>query len=295
MDSIGYQAFYQCTGLTSVHIDNLNAWCKIKFNNFRSNPICYAHKLYLNGELIKDLGVPNDIEKIQENAFYGCDSLTSVTIPTNITSIGEYAFYECSNIMNITNYAVTPQTIKSNVFGGVNKSSCTLYIPAQSAGLYNSAIGWKEFSKIAFLPCDDIVASGDCGKNGNNVTWELFCDGRLKISGTGEMADYFIFNPSPWNSYDDSISSVVIEDGVTSIGEWAFAGCGMTSVSIPNSVTYIDQYAFSNCNGLTSIEIPNSVTSIGDYTFDGCTGMTSITIPNSVTSIGNYAFEIVAV
>ena len=79
---------------------------------------------------------------------------------------------------------------------------------------------------------------------------------------------------------------------MTSIGEWAFSGCGgLTSITIPNSVTSIGEWAFSYCSGLTSVTIPNSVTSIGEYTFYECSGLTSVTIPNSVTSIGNWAFS----
>ena len=96
---------------------------------------------------------------------------------------------------------------------------------------------------------------------------------------------------APWDSQRDKIKTVVIKDGVTSIGKYAFFWCsGLTSITIPNSVTSIGEHAFANCSGLTSITIPNSVTSIGNGAFSGCSGLTSITIPNSVTSIGNGAF-----
>ncbi len=96
---------------------------------------------------------------------------------------------------------------------------------------------------------------------------------------------------SPWNSQQEQIKKVVIKNGVTSIGEWAFSGCSsLTSVTIPNSVTSIGYSAFEGCSSLTSVTIPNSVTSIGYYAFSGCTGLTSVTIGNSVTWIGDDAF-----
>ena len=87
------------------------------------------------------------------------------------------------------------------------------------------------------------------------------------------------------------IANIVIPDGVTKIGDYAFLWCSnLISITIPDSVTSIGCYAFENCTGLTSITIPNSVTSIGYRAFCHCESLTSITIPDSVTSIGPAAF-----
>ncbi len=165
--------------------------------------------------------------------------------------------------------------------------------------------------------------SGTCGEK---LTWNL-TDGVLTISGTGAMTDYNYFTNAPWYDYRSSITSVIIEDGVTSIGNFAFRYCrSLTSVTIPNSVTSIGKEAFYDCRSLTSVMIPNSITSIGDHAFSNCSSLTSIdvvsenpnyssvdgvlfnkdktelihypignarieyTIPNSVTSIGDCAF-----
>ena len=147
------------------------------------------------------------------------------------------------------------------------------------------------------------------------VTWTLSDDGTLTISGT-EMPDYEYgsrYNNIPWYIQRDKIQKVIIEKGVTNIGNNAFIDCsGLTSIAIPNSVTSIGNSAFGRCSSLTSITIPNSVTSIGEWAFSEsgltsvnihnsvtsigerafiyCSGLTSITIPNSVTSIGDGAF-----
>ena len=121
------------------------------------------------------------------------------------------------------------------------------------------------------------------------ITWTLSDDGTLTISGT-DMPDYE-YCGAPWYSKLKNIKEVVIENGVTSIGNRAFYECsGLTSVTIPNSVTSIGVGAFQECSGLTSVTIPNSVTSIEVGAFSGCSGLTSLTIPNSVTSIGIDAF-----
>ena len=137
----------------------------------------------------------------------------------------------------------------------------------------------------------DTTAGGTCGKN---LTWTLDGDGTLTISGTGEMKDYYPSNndtTAPWGENCSLIKSVVISDGVTSIGYGAFYNCSsLTSVTIPDSVTSIGSEVFSGCSSLTSVTIPDSVTSIGGHAFDGCSSLTSVTIPDGVTSIGNGAF-----
>ena len=149
-----------------------------------------------------------------------------------------------------------------------------------------------------------------------NTFWADFADDSWNLSFNGTLTiskDYTWEEPiNPWASKRDRIKKIVIEDGVTHIGEYAFSGCkNLTSVTIPNSVTTMEG-AFTNCTALTSITIPNSVenidgafskctqlttvtlpksiTSIGDHTFFGCSSLKSITIPESVKTIGNEAF-----
>ena len=129
--------------------------------------------------------------------------------------------------------------------------------------------------------------SGTCG---GNLTWTLDEDGTLTISGSGEMYDYD-FQSSPFYN-NGSISNVVIEDGVTSIGSYAFCFCrSLNNITIPESVTSIGYAAFFGCTELKSITIPEGVTSIGSEAFLDCSSLTSVTIPDSVTSIGSKAFS----
>ena len=169
----------------------------------------------------------------------------------------------------------------------------------------------------------DIVDSGTCDEN---LTWTLDSTGKLTISGTGEMPEFDGSCSAPWYVDWNSIKKVVIEDGVTSISDWAFSYCiSLTSITIPDSVISIGESAFDSCSVLTEINvdennnyyssvggvlfskdkktlnaypagktsssyvIPNGVTIIGNDAFNHCTGLKSITIPDSVTCIGNYA------
>jgi hypothetical protein len=146
----------------------------------------------------------------------------------------------------------------------------------------------KILSLMAALVLSILSGFAESGTAGP-LTW-TFEDGTLTISGTGAMPDYNS-SGAPWYSYRSSITTVVINDGVTSIGDDAFYYCNsLTSVTIGNSVTSIGDWAFADCSSLASITIPNSVTSIGDDAFYYCNSLTSVTIGNSVTSIGDEAF-----
>ncbi len=256
--SIGNSAFEGCTGLTSVFITDLAAWCEIDFHDTDSNPLIYAHNLYLNNELVTDPIIPDSVTSIGNYALSYCTGLTSVTIPDSVTSIGNSAFYGCTDLISIT----IPDSVTN--------------------------IGEDAFTNTR--------VSG--GMTDNCVWW--CSNGVLTISGNGAMSNYEYKQVYVSGSYDYkttapwgyNITSVIIQDGVTNIGDFAFYGCtGLTSVTIPDSVTSIGDYAFSGCTGLTSVTIGNSVTSIGGSAFYGCTGLTSVSIGNSLTSIGYQTFS----
>ncbi len=145
-----------------------------------------------------------------------------------------------------------------------------------------------------FVNARETPTSGTCGEN---LTW-VFDEstGTLTISGTGDMTDYGYDNDAhaPWYGFTgiNTIKYVSIENGVTSIGDYAFKNCGsLSNIEIPNSVTSIGMDAFLGCRNLSNIEIPDSVMSIGESAFDGCDSLSSIKIPDSVTSIGALTFN----
>ena len=139
-----------------------------------------------------------------------------------------------------------------------------------------------------------VIDSGSCGKN---VNYELYDDYTLRIFGNGAMDDFYHglegVSTSPWGKdIYEKIKSVVIEDGVTHIGDDSFCECSsLTEVTIPNSVESIGLEAFDRCSSLTKITIPNSVKTMGRHAFRLCRALTKINIPNSVTFIGYDAFD----
>ena len=157
------------------------------------------------------------------------------------------------------------------------------FIYFQSYDFFNQEIAFAE-------DIEENQYSGSCGEN---ATYS-FDDttGTLTISGTGNMKEYPDFILKPWDNYKLKITSIVIEDGITSISRIAFENCtSLESIYIPNSVTEIGYGAFKNCISLESISIPNGVTKINDCIFQKCISLKSVIIPNSVTEINYSAFE----
>ena len=134
-----------------------------------------------------------------------------------------------------------------------------------------------------------IVISGKCGVN---TTWSLDSDGVMTISGTGPMANSQD-GVVPWLMYTSRIKEVVVESGVTTIGDYAFQLCGsLTTVTLPEGLKSIGKYGFSMSNKLTNVTLPASLTTIGDYAFEDCHALTLTNgqLPVGLTAIGKNAF-----
>ena len=197
--------------------------------------------------------IPNSVITIGENAFSGCNSLTSINIPNSVTTIGVYAFAFCEFITNI-NIPNSVTTIGKDAFAFC-KSLTSINIP-------NSV---PTIGDYAFNGCASLTSI--------NIPNSVTTIGKGAFSGCA------------------SLTSINIPNSVTTIGKGAFEDCGsLISINIPNSVTTIGKGAFENCGSLISINIPNSVTTIREGAFKYCNSLTSINIPNSVTTIENGAF-----
>ncbi|MBR5157361.1 MAG: leucine-rich repeat domain-containing protein [Clostridia bacterium] len=139
---------------------------------------------------------------------------------------------------------------------------------------------------VSIFAISTYAANNTCGAN---LTWSL-TDGVLTISGEGEMANYTARGSAPWNS--SYVEKIVINDGVTSIGDYAFAHCvNLTEIVFGSTVASIGTKAFFDCYTMEAITIPKNIKTIGNNAFDCCYALKKVTIENGVTTIGAYAFQ----
>ena len=182
--------------------------------------------------------------------------------------------------------------IESNAFGSCDNLA---YICSDAAT--GAAKEYADAYGIEFRYCGSgeqpaNTVSGTCGDTGDNVAWTLDLDtGDMTVSGTGAMADYDSTGDVPWAEYLDSILTVTVESGVTSVGDGTFANCGrLTDVTLGNDVTTIGSRAFADCRKLTGVSLPGSLTAIGKEAFVYCMQLTSVALPEGLVSVGEMAF-----
>ena len=272
--SIGEEAFSSCAGLTSVTIpDSVTNIGDSAFSYCTSLTTITPNRMMVEQEY-------SSLDSLIDQYFFSSNNITTVIIPDGVTSIGQYSFTDCSNLTNIT----IPDSVVSIDEGAflLCTSLASITIPASVTN-----IGDYAFSKSALT---SIIIPDSVTSMGQYVFSD--CTGLTTITPNKMMMErnydelYSLLNTY---FYGLIIKTVIIPDGVTSIGEYTFHNCNkLTSVIIPDSITTIGNFAFSGCDALISIIIPDGVTSIGQYTFLGCTGLATIT-PNKMMVESNYS------
>ena len=305
---VGVGAFQSCYIDTliiqeGVEIISRNAF-RYNYGNLRSVTLPTSLRTIGEGAFyycygIRSLIIPNGVTSIGKEAFRECYNIQKLELPVTLTSIGEYAFSRINNLSTVTSRIQNPFAISQNVFCTdwtwendkqiFTKSSAILYVPSGTKSAYQTIDGWNMFADV--MEGEPQEGTGNDGfnysysteskeailirGNYNDLPIEFNVPSTTTIGGTvykvvGIAAEVFS---------NRDFTSVVIPNGVRSIGRYAFGYCQqMTSLSLPESLTRIDREAFVNCHKLTSLSIPAKVEAIGDYAFGLCSSLVSIKV-----------------
>ncbi len=261
--SIGKQAFYECSKLTSIAIPD--------------SVTSIGEEAFYNCSGLTSIAIPDGVASIGEWAFGGCRGITSIELHDSVTGIGSSAFRDCIGLTSIV-ISDSVTSIGSSAFSNCSKLT-SIVIPDGVTSI--ESFTFYKCSKLTSIVIPDSVTSiGEYAFRD--------CIGLTSIvipDSVTSIGSYMFYNCS-------GLTSIVIPDGVTSIGSYMFYGCSkLTSIVIPDSVTSIGGSAFSGCKKLSSIAIPDGITIIETNMFYGCSKLTSIVIPDSVTSIKGGAFQ----
>ena len=275
--SIGQNAFYCCSELTSVTIPP-------SVRNI-------GYDAFFDCRGLTSVRIPNGVTSIGRSAFSQCSGLISVTIPSSVTSLGEYSFYYCSRLKSIT----IPSSVKSIGSGSFNNCRGLLeFVVEEGNPAYCSVDGVlydRDRTSLIQYPCakaGTLTIPASVTSIGHGVL--LGCRGLLEfVVEEGNSAycsvDGVLYSKDRTRLIQcpgGKSGEVRIPEGVTSIGSsghWAFRECrGVTSVIIPSSVTSIESMSFLGCDKLAAVKIPASVERIGNEAFMSCGGLKAIDV-----------------
>lgn len=265
--SIGDYSFGGCAALDWLYIPN-----GVKTIGQSAFSFCIS---------LEGVDMPYGVTSIGGGAFGFCTELVYVAIPATVTTIGDQAFYYCSALRYIANFATNPQSINANVFDGVDKTKCSLYMPEYAQANYNKPI-WIEFSK------ETITSNSSVGSFNFSFDFEK---GILTITGIGllrEIKGYFT-SPQIDAMMRGQIIQLSFPSGLTGIGEYNFAYySALTFLKIPDGVAILKEGAFYYCNALETVEIPSSTAIIEDDVFSYCYSLKTVynlaTVPQSINA-----------
>ncbi len=257
--SMGDYAFSGCSSLTSVTIENIESWLNISFGSYNSNPLCYAHHLYIGNNEVTELIIPEGITEIKSHAFERCSSLTSVIIGSGVTSIGDSAFYNCSSLTSIVIPNGVTRIGNSAFYGCSSLTSIT--IPNGVTSIGNSTFYDCSCLTSVTIP-NSVTSIGDWAFDGCYALAEVYNKSGLTIiKGTSDYGYVGKYAEVVYSGDEiDTPSKIEEIDGIAyykrSDSSYIALVCldkTKTTISLDSRTTKIESFAFSGCYALAEV------------------------------------------
>ena len=301
-------AFLGCTNLVAVHGESATP-CPaqtIKRSAFQNCSNLQA----ANFDRVISIGL---------KAFQNCTKLDVIVLPATLTSIDEYAFSN-TGLKVVNNENPSPQTIKANVFEGVNLSKCILYVPEGTKAAYKAADVWNKFgyilepgeqvpTEVQEDPIEPVKPVYEGAATINGIMYRLNADltasvmldesyksfsGKITIPSKVNYEDYeYVVTAIDELAFNkcDKITDVVLPNTLTSLGKGAFRNAtALKTIALPSSLQEIGEQCFYECKSLESVSLPASLKNLGAKTFTRCLALESVSLPACIETIGEYCF-----
>ena len=255
--TLGDAIFSGCTALSDIKVDPANSnYCSVRgalLNKAKTElievPCCYTGSFT----------IPYGVTQVHADAFISC-AIDTVIIPKTVNSVLRAAFYGCGSLQDV-------------YYLGNSTNWQSVSIAADNTALTNATMHYPQYS-------------GTCG---TSATWSFFNDGLMVISGTGAMTDYSGSSSTPWSSYLYKIKSVIVDHGITHIGNNAFRSSYAESLTIQDASLSMGNYCFAFNSHLTDIDFGNGTISPASCVFEDCTALESVHVPANVVMNGSYS------
>ena len=261
VSSIGTSAFESCSGILSVTIP--------------SSVASVGASAFKNCSNLSEVTFAGDVQTVGSSAFSSCTNLSEVSFAGDVQTIGSSAFYNCTNLSEVS-FAGEVKTISESAFENCSALD-SITLPESLETIGASAFRGAGLKEIT-IPANVQSIGSSAFQSAQIKSLTIPANSRLTAIGYRTFSDNRLYSLS------------ILADSITSLGQYAFANCGMDTLVLPPNLTSLSAYSFNNCDNLRYIVMPNTLTEVPDCAFFSCDNLDDIQFPRNLQRIGKYAF-----
>ena len=264
---IGWGAFRGCTALREVHIEDLAAFLRLRFDDPTANPLHEGARLFVGGEPVTHLSVPPEITEIRDYALFGFCELERLRLPSGIRTIGDRAFFDCTGLRAVHIEDLAAFLRLRFYDATANPLFCA----------HRLVVGGEDVTHLV-IP-EEVTAIRDYAFSGGAGIMSITLPPTLTAIGIQAFLGCC------------GIRELTLPPALVKLGAWAFSGCtSLRALSLPETLTEIGARAFEGCTALRTLTVPPSVVFIGRGAFEGCTALRDVTLPHALRETAEEIF-----